>query len=97
MTQTPTQQERRAISALYRALHNQGETQYRALDRLQHLVSEAFAFEVWLSTKPDPRTVEQVMNARSRNLLSMSPLRPMISTSEVMDWSVALNRSTSQW
>ena len=92
-----TQQERRAISALFRALDNRDEPQYRALDRLQRLVSEEFAFDVWLSTKPDPKLVDQVITAR---LLSMSSLFKVMPVRKELSWladTVKVNRSTSQW
>jgi len=57
-----TQLERRATSAAYRVVTNEGEAQYRALSRLGSIAGEEVAWDVWLSTKPDPELVKKVMD-----------------------------------
>lgn len=67
--------ERRAISAAYRVATSKDEAQFRALARLQSLTSEQIAWDVWLSTKPDPELVQRVMDHRLKALMrAYSPL-----------------------
>jgi len=78
--------ERRVISSAWRVLTNEGEAQYRALDRLRYLAGEIAAFDVWLSTKPDPQLVEQML---TYHIMRYTPFRnamPRKSYGEVKLW-----------
>jgi hypothetical protein len=64
-----TQLERRAVSAAYRVVTNEGEAQERALSRLGSIAGEEIAWDVWLSTNPDPELVKKVMDRRLMELM----------------------------
>lgn len=59
-----TQLERRATSAAYRVVTNEGEAQHRALSRLESIAGEDVAWDVWLSTNPDPELVKKATDQR---------------------------------
>jgi hypothetical protein len=61
--------ERRVFSAAYRVATSEGDTQFRALNRLQAIAGKEIAWKVWLSTKPDPEFVQKVMDRQCRELM----------------------------
>jgi hypothetical protein len=78
MISTP-KHRRRIISAAWRIFDNRDEPQARAFDRLCILTDFAVALNMWLQTKPDPKSVESVISYH----MLQSPMRDIPRTSEV--------------
>ena len=74
-----TKNERRAICTAYRLRTMTGEEQFRAFDRLEQLAGMEAAFDVWLSTKPDPVLVETIIQRYLFDWLKASPIRTLFS------------------